>query len=83
MCIRDSSYGVRYQNYTVTYEKNGQESIANLSFNQYWADRVAQSQQGNQGDSVLPFFQYRYGGKANNAPGFYQPQNKNLSLIHI
>ena len=73
------SYGVRYQNYTVTYEKNGQESIANLSFNQYWADRVAQSQQGNQGDSVLPFFQYRYGGKANNAPGFYQPQNKNFA----
>lgn len=73
------SYGVRYQNYTVTYEKNGQESIANLSFDQYWGDRVTQSQQGGQGDSALPFFQYSYGGKANHAPGFYQPQNKNFA----
>jgi hypothetical protein len=73
------SYGVRYQNYTVPYEMNGLESLGNLTFDQYWADRVTQSQSGTQGNSALPFFEYSYGGKVNNAPGYYKPANKNFA----
>jgi hypothetical protein len=73
------SYGVRYQNYTVPYETKGDQSISNVNFAGYWADRVQQSQQGLEGNSVLPFIQYTLGGKANNAAGYYQPANKNFA----
>ena len=73
------SYGVRYQNYTVPYETKGDQAISNTNFASYWGDRVAQSSQGLQGDSVLPFISYNYGGKVNNAAGYYQPANKNFA----
>jgi hypothetical protein len=73
------SYGLRYQNYTVPYETKGDESISNVNFAGYWGDRVAQSAQGLQGNSVLPFIDYNYGGKANGAAGYYQPANKNFA----
>lgn len=73
------SYGLRYQNYTVPYETHGDQSYSNTTFASYWADRVAQSAQGLQGNSVLPFISYNYGGKVNNAPGYYHPANKNFA----
>lgn len=78
------TYGLRYQNYSVPYEVHGTEAVAQLasgssarefSFNQYWADRVSQSASGTIGNNSLPFLQYVYGGKANDAPGYYHPQN--------
>ena len=73
------SYGLRYQNYTVPYEVHGNQSISNITFDGYWGDRLKQSAAGLEGNSVLPFVQYTLGGKVNNAPGFYQPANKNFA----
>jgi Carboxypeptidase regulatory-like domain len=80
------SYGVRYQNFTVPYEVNGLESRGSLQglspnagFDQYFDLRNAQSAAGNLGDSSLPFLQYGLGGKANNAAGYYSPNNKNFA----
>jgi len=80
------SYGLRYQNFTVPYEMNGLESrgsfqglSSNAGFDQYFSLRNAQSAAGNAGDASLPFLQYGLGGKANNAPDYYQPNNKNFA----
>ena len=73
------SYGLRYQNYTVPYETHGNQAISNITFDQYFGDRLTQSAAGIQGDTALPFIQYRLGGKVNNAPSYYQPQNKNFA----
>jgi hypothetical protein len=73
------SYGVRYQNYTVPYETRGEQAGSNLTFDEYWADRVKQSQAGQQGNNVLPFWQYTLGGKSNHAPGYYKAANKNFA----
>ncbi len=80
------SYGLRYENYTVPYEKHGDQASAQLmyangsvtpfSFDQYWADRQEQSLSGITSYGVIPFIQYIYGGKANNAPGYYNPNNR-------
>lgn len=78
------TYGVRYQNYTVPYETHGIEGVAQMtngttatefSFNKYWADRATQSASGTISNTSLPFLQYVYGGKANNAAGYYHQQN--------
>ncbi|HEV2322744.1 MAG TPA: TonB-dependent receptor [Terracidiphilus sp.] len=78
------TYGLRYQNYTVPYETTGKEAVpqltsGNFSFDTYWADRLKQSAAGTSTDSALPFLQYIYGGPANHAPGYFQPQNKNFA----
>ncbi len=82
------TYGVRYQNYTVPYETHGNEAVPQMlsgsttsgySFDKYWADRVQQSAQGISTNDSLPFLQYIYGGKANNAPGYYQPNKKDFA----
>lgn len=79
------TYGVRYQNYTPPYETHGYQAFPQLnatgtvtpfSFNAYWADRVKQSAAGLSTNTSVPFLQYVLGGKVNNAPGFYYPQNK-------
>ena len=82
------TYGLRYQNYSVPYEINGDEAIPQLtngssgspfSFDTYWADRVKQSSSGDSATDSLPFLQYIYGGKQNHAPGYYAPSNKNFA----
>jgi hypothetical protein len=73
------SYGLRYQNYTVPYETHGNESMSNITFDGYFGDRLKQSAAGLEGNNVLPFVQYTLGGKANNAPGYYHPDNKNFA----
>jgi hypothetical protein len=82
------SYGIRYQNYTVPYETRGEEAITNLntggvatpfSFDTFWKDREAQSAAGNEGNDVLPFLQFIYGGKANNEPSYFKPNNKDFA----
>ena len=82
------SYGLRYQNYTVPYETHGEQAITNLnnngttsqfSWNKYWADRVTQSAAGLTGNNVLPFLQFIYGGKVNNQPSYFAPNNKDFA----
>ena len=80
------TYGMRYENYTVPYETHGDQASAQLidannnvtpfNFDEYWADRQEQSLSGISGYTVLPFLQYIYGGKANNAAGYYNPDNR-------
>jgi len=79
------SYGLRYENYTVPYETNGDQASAQLnsngtvtpfSFDTYWKDRVTQSAAGLSSNTALPFLQYIHGGKANSAAGYYNPDNK-------
>lgn len=82
------TYGLRYQNYTVPYEINGDEAVPQLisgsavspfSFNSYWSARVQQSASGNSAENSVPFLQYIYGGKANHTMGYFQPNNKNFA----
>jgi hypothetical protein len=72
-------YGLHYLNYTVPYEKNGIESLPSLNFDEYFNARAAQSAAGLSGDSSVPFIQYSLGGKANNASGYYKPNNLDLA----
>lgn len=73
------SYGLRWQDFSVPYEKNGIESLPSLNFDQYFSARVAQSAAGKSGDASLPFVSYSLGGKANRAPGYFQPAYKNFA----
>ncbi len=73
------TYGLRYQLYTVPYEANGEESIQNTTFDQYFAARLAQSAGGKSGPGTLPFITYSLGGKANNAPTLYKPSYKDFA----
>jgi len=84
----DISYGVRYQNYTVPYETKGYEAIPELTsngtespftFDKYFKARVIQSAAGISTNSSVPFMQFAYGGKENNAPGYFNPANKNFA----
>ncbi len=77
------SYGVRWQNYTVPYEVHGIESLPDLSFNQLFDARIAQSAAGVGGSSTdcnpavgagVPCVNYVLGGKANHGPGYFSPQ---------
>ena len=72
-------YGLHYLNYTVPYEKNGIESLPSLNFDEYFSARVAQSAAGQSGDNAVPFIQYLLGGKGNNAPGYYKPNDLDLA----
>jgi Carboxypeptidase regulatory-like domain len=72
-------YGLRWQNYSVPYEKNGIESLPSLNFDQYFNARVAQSKAGQSGNSAVPFINYVLGGKANNGPGYFSPIYKNFA----
>jgi len=67
------SYGLRWSNYSVPYEIHGIESIENFGFNQYFEDRVAQSAASQSGNLAVPLIAYSLGGKANHAPGYFQP----------
>ncbi len=73
------TYGLRYQYYSVPYEVNGLEAIPNLSFNQVIDPRIANGLAGVSGcpgancGLVNPLISYSLGGKANHAPGLFQP----------
>ncbi|HEX4022328.1 MAG TPA: TonB-dependent receptor [Acidobacteriaceae bacterium] len=73
------SYGLRWQNYSVPYDRNGLESIQDYTFDNYFSARVAQSAAGKSGNTAVPFISYSLGGKANNAPGFFNPLYKNFA----
>jgi Carboxypeptidase regulatory-like domain len=72
------SYGLRWSNYSVPYEVHGIQSVQNTNFNTYFADRVAQSAAGLSGNLAVPFISYSLGGKANHAPGYFQPSHKDF-----
>jgi Carboxypeptidase regulatory-like domain len=67
------TYGVRWQYYSVPYETQGYQSIANIDADTYFKNRVAAAAAGRTGTTsdVVPFLIYTKGGKANHAPGYY------------
>ena len=75
------SYGVNWQYFSVPYETNGLESVAEIvpssgsavpfTFNQYFTDRV--QAMNTPGPFAVPLVQYVLGGKANNGPALYAP----------
>jgi Carboxypeptidase regulatory-like domain len=69
------SYGVNYQNFSVPYETRGLESTITTNFNQYFSARIAQSNAALTGPTAVPLIDYVLGGKANNGPPLYQPEN--------
>ncbi|MFP5229171.1 MAG: carboxypeptidase regulatory-like domain-containing protein [Acidobacteriota bacterium] len=86
------SYGLRWQNYTVPYERHGLESVDQMgipggaidsvdqtTFDHYFSARVAQSAAGQSGNLAVPLFDYILGGKANHAPGLYHTDNKDFA----
>ncbi len=73
------SYGLRYQLYTVPYEVNGNESVQNLTFDQLMSSRIANSNAGKSGDTVVPLVTYTLGGKANNGAPLYKPSYKDIA----
>lgn len=75
------SYGLNWQYFSVPYETNGLESVAQVAlnngpvpatFNNYFTARVAAA--NTLGPNAVPLIQYVLGGKANNGPPLYQPQ---------
>ncbi|MGA2167821.1 MAG: TonB-dependent receptor [Terracidiphilus sp.] len=73
------SYGIRWQNYTVPYDTQGIESVPTMNFNQVFGARLTQSASGTFGNTAVPFVSYVLGGKANNAPGYFNPVNHNFA----
>jgi hypothetical protein len=83
------SYGVNYQFYSVPYEVNGYESIANLmnadgstaplEFKTYFTDRINQSNASISGNAALPLIQYVPGGKVNHQRSYYAPDYTNFA----
>ena len=82
------TYGLRWQNYTVPYEVHGIESVPNTDFKTLLGARLAQSAASVGGISTdcnstlgqgVPCVSYVLGGKANNGPGYFDPQNHNFA----
>jgi len=76
------SYGVRWQNYSVPYEKNGFESVDNVNYNDYFTGRLKQSAAGISGPASIgpvPIISYVLGGKANNGPAYFNSQYANFA----
>jgi hypothetical protein len=69
------TYGVNYQNFSVPYETRGLESTINTNFDKYFGARIAQSDASLTGPTAVPLISYILGGKANNGPPLYQPEN--------
>ncbi len=70
--------GLRWQNYTSPYEKNGLQSVPNLNFDEYFSARVKQSADGTSGNAAVPLISYSLGGKTNSGPGYFQSDYKNF-----
>ncbi len=76
------SYGVRWLDYTVPYERHGiqalaqmgDESVSNSTFNYYFDQRLAQSAAGASGYTNVPLISYILGGKKNGAQSYYAPE---------
>jgi hypothetical protein len=76
------TYGVRWQYYSVPYERHGLEALAHFgdqslsdsTFNYYFGQRQAQSAAGQSGPTTVPLISYVLGGKANKTQSYYAPE---------
>jgi hypothetical protein len=77
------TYGVRWQYYTVPYERHGLEALAHFgsqsisdsTFNYYFGQRLTDAANGVSGNTALPLISYVLGGKANGGQqSYYAPE---------
>jgi hypothetical protein len=76
------TYGVRWQYYTVPYERHGleglahfgSESLSDSTFNSYFGQRLAQSAAGQSGPLTVPLISYVLGGNVNHTQSYYAPE---------
>jgi hypothetical protein len=63
------NYGIRWSTSTPVYERNGLQVVPNVNLTDYFNQRVASSNAGVPFTDPITFV---LGGKANNAPGYYE-----------
>jgi hypothetical protein len=73
------NYGLRWSIYSTPYEALGRQTNQNLSFNDYFNARLAQSASSSSGNTAVPFITYSLGGKANNAPAAFAMSLKDFA----
>jgi len=71
--------GLSYEYFTVPYEKQGLETVQTTGFDDYFAQRLAQSAAGTSGNTVVPFVTYVLGGKKNHGPSYYAANPLNFA----
>jgi hypothetical protein len=67
------TYGLRWQYYSVPYEINGFQTAPTIDFATMYNQRAAAAASGISGDDAIPAVRYKFSGKANHAPGYYNP----------
>jgi hypothetical protein len=72
------TFGLRWDLHTVPYEVNGYQSVPTVNENVYFATRASDALSGISGPNAVPFVSYGLGGAANNQPGYYNPDYKDL-----
>jgi hypothetical protein len=70
--------GLRWEYHQVPYEANGLEAISNQDFRQFFAHRVQNAANGISGVAAEPFYSFDLAGKANNRPGYYNPDYRDF-----
>jgi Carboxypeptidase regulatory-like domain len=72
--------GVRYQYQMVPYEIHGvQASVLNTDFQSIMADRISNGLAGIATPDSTPLLTYQLTGKANHAPGLYEPDHHDFA----
>jgi hypothetical protein len=70
------NYGLRWSTSTPVYERNGVQVVPTPSLGEYFQQRVESSNQGVPFTDAISFVR---GGKANNAPGYYEQDWNNFA----
>jgi hypothetical protein len=70
------NYGVRWSTSTPVYERKGLQVVPNINLTDYFNQRVASSNSGVPFTDPITFV---LGGKANNAPGYYEQDWNNFA----
>lgn len=72
------TFGVRWQYYSVPYEKDGFQACNDVDLNGLMALRLSNAARGIRGAAAEPFLRYDLCGKGNNARGFSDPDLNNF-----
>lgn len=74
------TFGLRYSNYQVPYERNGIQVVTTVPLNQYFAERVGASLTGTPGHAMPnAALTYDLGGPVNNGPDWFKRDNNNFA----
>ncbi len=75
------TYGVRYSNFSVPYERNGTQVNSTVGIDQYFADRVGAMNAGIPNSQLrTALLTYDLTGPANGRAGWYSRDNNNWAL---